>query len=242
VNIELVMKYKITPLKAAIIFISSLAYFYLLLFTVLPFLEHSFTLNPALYWFITGYFLFIPLFIYAVKKVRDEGNSSVKQIMTALSIKAFSKKDWAYAICGLALVFLFTGLIFSGSIFLSKYMGCKPLNTQPWFMEVHPFKGAERFLLLVWAPMFFFNIVGEEILWRGYIQQRLDGKYAWLMCSLLWSTFHIPFGADLLITLIPALIIIPYAYHKTHNTLVGIFIHGVYNGPIFVAVALGWIR
>jgi len=87
--------------------------------------------------------------------------------------------------------------------------------------------------------MFFFNIVGEEILWRGYIQARLQGKYSWLLCSFLWLLFHLPFGIDLMIMLIPVITIIPYIFYKTKNTLVGILIHGVYNGPLFVLVALG---
>ena len=41
---------------------------------------------------------------------------------------------------------------------------------------------------------------------------------------------------------IPAFIIIPYVFHKTQNTLTGVFIHGIYNGPIFVLVALGLIK
>ncbi len=38
---------------------------------------------------------------------------------------------------------------------------------------------------------------------------------------------------------IPVILIIPYVYSKTKNTLTGIFIHGIYNGPIFILVALG---
>ena len=109
-------------------------------------------------------------------------------------------------------------------------------------MEMKPFQGIEKLFLFIWLPMFFFNIVGEEILWRGYIQTRLSAKYSWLLCSLLWMIFHLPFGIDLIIMLIPVIIIIPYAFYKTQNTLVGIFIHGIYNGPLFVAVALGLIK
>ena len=116
------------------------------------------------------------------------------------------------------------------------------LSTTPWFMEMHPFQGTEKLLLLVWLPMFFFNIVGEEILWRGYIQTRLEVKNTWIICSLLWMIFHLPFGIDLMIMLIPVILIIPYVYSKTKNTLTGVFIHGIYNGPIFILVALGIIK
>ena len=235
-------KKRITILKASLIFIISTAYFFLLLFTLLPFLKLHFSMNTALYWFITGYFLFIPLLAYALIMSKHEGNKGVKQILLSLNIKSFTKKDWKYSIIGLLLVFVFTGLIFGVSFLLNKYCNIRLLTTTPWFMKIHPFQGIEKLLLLIWLPMFFFNIVGEETLWRGYIQNRLEGKYSWLLCSLFWLLFHLPFGIDMMIMLIPIIIIIPYIYYKTQNTLIGIFIHGIYNGPLFVAVALGLIK
>lgn len=233
---------QIKPVKAVLIFGFSTLYFFLLLFTLLPFIKNSFIINPALYWFITGYFLFIPLFVFALAKVKAEGSREMKTITSALGISSFSKNDWRYAVAGLMIVFAASGLIFGISAVLNKYYGIRPLTTTPWFMEMQPFQGSERLLLLVWLPMFFFNIMGEELLWRGYIQKRLQGKYSWLLCSFLWLMFHLPFGFDLIIVLIPVIIVIPYSFYKTGNTMVGIFIHSVYNGPIFVAVALGLIK
>lgn len=60
--------------------------------------------------------------------------------------------------------------------------------------------------------MFFFNIVGEELLWRGYVQARLTHKQAWILCSLFWFFFHLPFGFDLLVMLLPVIIVIPYVF------------------------------
>jgi membrane protease YdiL (CAAX protease family) len=233
---------RVSPFKAALVFIAATAYFYLLLFTLLPFLKSALPLNPACYWFVFGYFLFIPLFILALVLARAEGNRGMRPIMAALNLRPFSKKDRVYSITGLLLVFVFTALIFGVSSILNKRYGIRPLNTTPWFMEMHPFQGAEKLLLLVWLPMFFFNIAGEEMLWRGYIQNRLSGRYSWLWCSLLWLLFHLPFGLDLMLMLIPTILIIPYVFDKTQNTSVCIFIHGIYNGSMFVAVALGWIR
>lgn len=235
-------KKAITITKALLIFTGFTAYFFLLLYTLLPFLKSHFSLNPALYWFVTGYFLFIPLFIFAIAMVRNEGNKEITQIMHALHIRLFSGSDWRYALGGLLVLFIATGCIFGISAMLTRYLGMKGLSTTPWFMEMRPLAGDERLLLLIWLPMFFFNIAGEELLWRGYIQARLRGPYSWLFCSLLWLVFHIPFGIDLMIMLIPVIIIIPYVFHKTRNSLTGIFIHGIYNGPIFILVALGMIK
>jgi membrane protease YdiL (CAAX protease family) len=228
--------------RAAALFLGFTAWFFILLFTLLPWLRHTFAINPALYWFITGYVLFIPIFGYAVIAALREGNRGIRQVMQALNIRGLSRMEWKWSVAGLVMVFAGTGLIFGLSYLLTEVAGIRPLSTTPWFMEMEPFTGRERLLLLVWLPMFFFNIAGEEILWRGYIQTRLDGKHAWLLCSALWMLFHLPFGIDLMIMLLPVVVIIPWVFSKTRNTVTGIFIHGMYNGPVFVMVALGYIE
>jgi membrane protease YdiL (CAAX protease family) len=233
---------RIAPLKAAVIFMTATVYFYFLLFTIFPFLKSNFDVNPILYWLIIGYCLFIPLFVYALMMARWEGRKGIRQLALGLNIKPFSKKDWVYSILGLLVTFVCTGLIYGVSILMNKYLGTGMLKTTPWFMEVKPLQGTAALLLLIWFPMFFFNIVGEEALWRGYIQSRFQGRYSWLLCAVLWLMFHLPFGFGLMVMLIPVVIIVPYVFHKTHNTLVGILIHGIYNGPTFVAVALGMIK
>ena len=232
-------KKELTPVKAAVIFILFTVYFYILLFTLLPFLKANFILNPALYWFITGYFLFVPLLLFAVGRAWTEGNRGLGKILKALQVRPFTKSDWKYSIIGLLLILLLTGAIFGASALLHRMLGWKMLSTTPWFMTMRPFAGTERLLLLAWLLMFFFNIVGEELLWRGYVQSRLPGKLAWLLCSFLWLLFHIPFGPGVMLMALPALLIIPYVFDKTRNTLTGIFIHALFNGPAFIAIALG---
>jgi membrane protease YdiL (CAAX protease family) len=44
-----------------------------------------------------------------------------------------------------------------------------------------------------------------------------------------------------MIMLLPIVVILPYAVHKTSNTSVGILIHALYNGPSFVLIATGLV-
>lgn len=239
---KVVKSNNISLFKASMIFVLFTNYFLLLLYGLLPLLKNTFFLNPAMYWFITGYFLFVPMYVFSVYAVNKEGSYGLKKVICALNIRALDKREFLYSLYGLLAVFVLTGLIFGISGLLTKYFGVRPLSTTPWFMEMDVFYGKDRLLLLVWLPMFFFNIVGEEMLWRGYIQSRFVSKYSWLICSLLWTFFHLPFGFDLVIMLLPIMFIIPYVYHKTQNTVTGIFIHGIFNGPVFVMVALGLIK
>ncbi len=232
----------ITIIKAVLIFTTFTVYFFLLIKYFYPILENTLRVHTSVYWYLTGYILFMPIFFLAVIMCRQEGFKPFSEILSALNIRKFTKKDLKYAIISLILCFLFSGIIFLISRLLHIYFGFKELHFSAEFIEFEPYVGLQKLLLFIWIPMWFFNIVGEEILWRGYIQNRLNGKYSWLLISVLWLIFHLPFGIGMVIMLIPICIILPYAFSKTKNTLVGIFIHGFFNGPIFVIISLGILK
>lgn len=54
-----------------------------------------------------------------------------------------------------------------------------------------PFKG-NWFIFWFWAPLSLVSMIGEELLWRGYIlprQELAHGKWAWVLNGLLWGYF-----------------------------------------------------
>ncbi|MBN1898702.1 MAG: CPBP family intramembrane metalloprotease, partial [Spirochaetes bacterium] len=92
--------------------------------------------------------------------------------------------------------------------------------------------------------LFFFNIMGEELFWRGYIFPRQELAFkekTWIIQGLLWTMFHIPFGWKLLVTVIPMIFIITYIVQKRKNTWVSIALHAIINGPAFIMISLGVI-
>lgn len=211
---------------------------------LVPLLHQNFGLHPALSWFIGGLLTFVPLFLLAIFLGRKDGFQTKTELISRLRLKRMSGRDWKFALGGLLLIFIGTGLIMGISKLLHLQFGIPEIETTPSFMKFEPFRGNERFLLLAWLVMFFFNIFGEELLWRGYILPRQElslGRSAWIFNALLWFVFHIAFGIHLLILLIPILIILPWCVQKTGNTMVGVWIHGLMNGPMFVLVSLGII-
>jgi membrane protease YdiL (CAAX protease family) len=84
------------------------------------------------------------------------------------------------------------------------------------------------FLLVVLV----FNVVSEELWWRGYILPRQElehGKNAWVVNGLLWPFFHLfKWWA------IPFLLLkhwmIPFIAQRTKNTTPALIIHFVSNG------------
>jgi membrane protease YdiL (CAAX protease family) len=198
--------------------------------------------HPALAWFIAGYLTFIPLFVCAIVFTIREGNRSSSDILVRLRLTAPTRRDWTWTLAGLAATIVGTGVVFGVAMLIAHLFGLPPLSTSPHFLSFEPLQGNDRLLLLVWAPMFFFNIVGEELFWRGYILPRQEAAFtrrAWLVNACLWTVFHVAFGWHLLLLLAPILFIVPYVAQRTRNTWPGIVIHGLLNGPGFVMVSLG---
>ena len=214
---------------------------------LIPYFNRTFTIHPVLTWFIFGGFLlFVPIFVLAVMLFRnDKYDFNLKTMAERFRLVRLKKADWFWSVVGLVAIVLLTGMIMGLWRLLSIRFGVSPIDTSAPFLHFEPLKGTERLLLLAWVPFFFFNIVGEEILWRGYILPRQElgfGKFAWLVNAFLWVVFHICFGIDLLILLLPALFVLPYVVQKRKNTWIGILIHAIVNGPSFILIALGLIK
>jgi membrane protease YdiL (CAAX protease family) len=134
---------------------------------------------------------------------------------------------------------ILSGLIIKGLELISG-----EFDPTPDFMSFEPLSNGRYWLLLVWFPFWILNIMGEELLWRGVMLPRQEiafGKYAWLIHGFGWGLFHVAFGWQLLLTLIPLIFIQPYLVQKTQNSWVGVIMHGGLNGPSFIAICFGLI-
>jgi membrane protease YdiL (CAAX protease family) len=211
---------------------------------LIPYVNNTFAVHPLLVWFLLGgLFLFIPLFALAILLFRnDKYDFNMKTFCSRFRLTGLTKKDWLWMLGTFLVIMLLTGGIMFTWRLLSSHFGIRAMDTSAPFLHFNPLRGTERLLLLVWLPFFFFNIVGEELLWRGYILPRQElayGRFAWLINAGLWFVFHICFGFDLLILLAPILLILPYVVQRRKNTMIGIIIHALVNGPSFILISLG---
>ena len=222
------------------------AYFIVLTRWFTPFLHNNLGIQPSLSWYITGYFVFVPLFIGAIILVKKEkGAVNLQTLLKRLRFRKLEKNDIIWTIGATLLAFAAMGAIWWISSLLTSSFSVPALQTTPSFMSSEPLEGLQKFYILIWLPMFFFNIVGEQMLWHGYIlprQELTHGKWACLVNSFCWLLFHICFGVGLMILLFPLLVIIPYTIQKTKNTTTGLIIHAIVNGPIAVLIAMGVMK
>lgn len=86
--------------------------------------------------------------------------------------------------------------------------------------------------LFVFALFLFFNIVGEEFWWRGYILPRQEltfGKWTWVVHGALWTLFHFFKWWDL-INILPMTFGLTLVVARLRNNTPGFILHLLLNG------------
>jgi membrane protease YdiL (CAAX protease family) len=232
---------KLGLLSSFAIYIPAAILLYCVTTFLIPHLSQVTGQETILFWFIAGGLgIFVPLIITGLLILRSEGCKLSKSTFTQrLRFRKFTRKDLAWSLGGLVVVGIASGLIMKLlEVFIGKF------DHSPAFMSFEPLTEGRYWLLLIWFPYWILNIFGEEFLWRGVMLPRQEiafGKYTWLIHGTGWGIFHIAFGWQLLITLIPLIYIQSYIVQRTKNSWVGVVMHGGLNGPSFIAICFGLI-
>ncbi|MFC1490301.1 CPBP family intramembrane glutamic endopeptidase [Candidatus Latescibacterota bacterium] len=221
------------------IFISASIALFLETKYLIPYLSNKTGQETILFWFIVaGLGIFLPLIILAWEILRREGYRLNKNTWKErLRFKRMTIGDWLWS--GGALIVI--GIL---SLIIMKTLefAIGDFDHSPPFMSFEPLSHGRYWLLIVWLPYWILNIMGEEILWRGVIlprQEIVHGKYTWLIHGIGWGIFHVAFGWQLLLTLLPIFFVQSYVVQKRKNSWIGVIIHGGLNGPSFIAISLG---
>jgi membrane protease YdiL (CAAX protease family) len=208
---------------------------------IIPALAARTSVEPVLWWFlIGGLVLFAPLLLIAAALLHREPRRPWSDLWRVrLRFGPPTAGDWLWALAGLVLIAVGTGLT---ALAVRLFAGNIPLH--PPFLKLEPLGPGRYWILAVWLPFWLLNIFGEEILWRGVVLPRQEvafGRWAWLANAAGWSLFHIPLGLTILALLWPCVLVLPYLAQRQRNTWVAVVLHAGLNGPGFVAVALGWV-
>ena len=221
------------------IYIPAAALMYFLTKYLIPFLSKTTGQENILFWFIVaGLGVFTPLIIIGIMVLKYEGyRISSTTWKERLRFRKITIKDLLWSIFGLIIIAAFSGVIMK---ILELIIG--EFDHSPSFLSFEPLNEGRYWLLLIWFPYWILNILGEEFLWRGVMLPRQEiafGKFAWLIHGIGWALFHVAFGWQLLITMIPIIFIQSFIVQKTKNSWNGVIIHGGLNGPSFIAICFG---
>lgn len=104
-------------------------------------------------------------------------------------------------------------------------------------------KEGNWFLLAFFLFYYFFNVFGEEFLWRGYLfpkQEMTHKKYTWVVHGLLWTMFHLfaPYNA---LMVLPGALFMSYVVQRTQNNTLFLLAHATLNGIPLVGLLLAII-
>jgi membrane protease YdiL (CAAX protease family) len=206
---------------------------------LIPWFSQMTNTEPVLWWFIiAGLGMFTPLILLAFYLLKREG--ALKQPgwwSNRLRFRCMNKGDWLWTLGAICIIVILSLIV---SKLLEMYAG--KFDHQPPFMSFELLTPGRYWLLAVWFPYWLLNIMGEEILWRGVMlprQEAVFGRWTWLLHGTGWAIFHIAFGWQLLITLLPILYIQSYVVQQRKNSWIGVVIHAGINGPGFLAISFG---
>jgi hypothetical protein len=190
-------------------------------------------------WFLAASaVLFGPLLLTAALLLyRERRTGRPKSWSARLWLQPMNSGDWLWVLGGLAVVGVLTGGI--GAI-LGALADASKLH--PPFMAFEPLGPGRYWIVGAWLPFFALNILGEEFVWRAFMLPRQEvalGGKAWLVNGLLWLLFHAAFPWQVLVTLVPITLILPYVVQRRRCTWAGIVIHGGFGAVGFLGLAFG---
>ncbi|MBR9974324.1 MAG: CPBP family intramembrane metalloprotease [Bacteroidetes bacterium] len=228
----------LAPSRSLAIFAGFAILLYLQTHLTIPWLSQTSGIEPIFFWFVVGGLgVFLPLLLAAAFLLRGEGPLTADLWSTRLRFRRMNAGDWFWSFGGIAAAGAGSGLVMQ----LMTLAGTD-MQTQPPFMHLEPLDAGRYWLLAVWLPYWVLNIMGEEILWRGVMLPRSEaasGRWGWAVQGAGWSLFHVAFGWQLLLTMLPLLFILPYVAQRRKNSWTGVVIHAVINGPAFILIAFG---
>ena len=210
----------------------------------IPALRHLLTGPDILCWFVAGGSVFLCLFIAAFLAFWiEQGRFTLEGFAERFQFRRINPADVLWSL-GLLVI---CGLLSAGIAEIWKYAShawdvLPEPQLSPSFIQMEPVTFDTSWMLLAWLPLFFFNIAGEELWWRGYIlprQEREHHSAAWFVHGLGLALFHLPLGVDLTIIILPFLFALPYVVQRRKNLWTSFIFHGMLNGGGFLAVASG---
>jgi membrane protease YdiL (CAAX protease family) len=214
------------------------------IYLLIPMIMNVFHLPFAIAYLGCFYIPFIFLLLSAFIIYRLEGNKFTIRIMSArLRLHKFDNKSLKL----LVIFFILVGLGFLVVTILSqlisdniKFLAVPKsfpagLNHNkeliPGYFLDFSVKGKWWYAVLYFIG-WFFNIFGEEILFRGILLPKNEesfGDKAWIFHGTLWGLWHIFWYWQFIpLTIFVALPLV-FVVQKTSNTWVGIIIHGILN-------------
>ncbi len=165
-----------------------------------------------------------------------------------MRLQRMTSRDWIFTVALIAVIY--GGQMLVGPYIAPLFDGVRFFNAPKEFGEVMSglqtgvfdnmrMHGRWDVFIGMTLSLFVFNILGEELWWRGIILPRQEvalGKWAWLVNGVLWDAFHFFYHTTLanFVAYIPLTVPLAYVAWKTRSTWPGIISHLATNIAVIV--------
>ena len=235
-------------------FVGSSALICLSVYVMIPFFMERWSLLFGEAYLFCFYACFVLLFVAALVFYRLEGNPwSWKEFATRMRLSRLDRKTLLLTLVlfvyALGSYFLLTSTI---GAWLARSLGF--ISVPSWFpggLDPNKAMAAGSFLdvpmrgrylfLLAGLVGWFFNIAGEELLFRGILLPREEaafGRHAWLFQGIVWALWHIFWWWNVLPLMVGVTLPLCFLVSRRRNTWMGIMVHGAMNLVPFVAATV----
>lgn len=243
--------------QSVLIFGLSAAVFRLSVYHLMPYLQAKGVTDFSAFLISYGVPLTLMMLATAIG-LRLENN--LPHWKSRLRLKAISIRTILVCIGFFLLSFLLTGLLIPTAKFLASTEWFRPPDFLPDILNPNksipgaklevfmgiPLKGAYWILPVYFIFLTFFNILGEELWFRGYLLPRQEltwGRFTWIYHGVLWSLFHVPIYPWTVIYLLPTTLAVSFVAQRFQNTWAGFIIHYLGNGILaLVPIAMGVLQ
>ncbi len=194
----------------------------------------------------------------AVLSYRWEGNPMQwTAFRERMRLGSMSRRLWLITGAVTLLVLILEDLLSPGQLILAELplfappdWLAAPFNPlEPFELPLSHFMGTELagqyWIPVAYVPCLLANILGEELLWRGYLLPRQElafGKWAWLVNGLCWILLFHMFLPWIFMTIIPSMVLVPWLAQRQKSTVSAIVIHGTGNTLLLVLLIAGVLQ
>ena len=204
-----------------------------------PWVTRTFEISQTSSMMGTGALLFAVLTIVAAAMYSHEGRSFTwSEIKDRLRIRNISRKDWLLVLLGVLIVdATYIGLQFTAKPIAGLFPAWL---SDPYRMDTTLDQSGDYLGLVLFTGLILFNVVSEEVLWRGYAlprQELTHGRDTWWIHGLLWTGFHWFKPWDL-IALLPGALVYGWLSTRTKSMIPGLVLHIGLNGLGILLMAL----
>lgn len=244
-------------MQSVLFFGGSAIVFRVFVYAVLPLLQERGV--PPFWAFILSYSTPLTFMLVATYLgIRAEGNGPFWRVR--LRLRKLTGRQVGLCVALFALSFLLTGLLLPTAKYLASIRLLAPPAFLPAILNPNqavpgnglteflgvPLRGAYWILPVYFVFLTLFNILGEELWFRGYLLPRQEltwGSSAWVYHGVFWCLFHTPIYPWTILYLLPTTLAVSYAAQKFNSTWAGFIIHYAGNGLLaLVPIGLGIFR